>query len=152
MSTSNSTAVMCQCWRVSVLGWKDVSSYSDWSATHFHGEFKINQCTWSFIQLSPCRFRSSATDTSIWNSWPEFIRPRLSANAHGTYIIGGHFLWGLLISVCKLNRTIDEACKEDTHQILQILVAAWVPHPQRRPKSETTVHEDYHAGWGRMTF
>lgn len=51
-----------------------------------------------------------------------------------------------MISIYKLNRAIDEACKEGTHQMLWIAVAAWAPHPQRRLKSEASAHEDDLAG------
>lgn len=69
------------------------------------------------------------------------------------YGIRGHLYEVLLISIHKLNRAIDEVCKKGTHQVLWIPVAAWAPEPQRRrPKSETSVHGDQLAGWGRLKF
>lgn len=70
------------------------------------------------------------------------------------YSIERHFCEVLLISIHMLNRAIDEACEEGTHQALWILVAAWAPGPQRRkpdPQSQRhlcmEINLQDEAGW-----
>lgn len=49
------------------------------------------------------------------------------------------FLWGTVdfnLGAEQKNRW----SKEGTHQMLWIPIAAWAPHPQRRPKSETSAY------------